>query len=243
MVTVEKKSSLSPEEHSKVQRLCLQFEQGGDSAKNVAIRDDLADIFKPCILKWRLMPDEVGIHPKNRDEDEICPSAVHLRGKRILASGFSYAAIGTLWAVEDNPRTQAIAMHTASVLKSSPEWAPAANDHVKVGPLNWTHSNQFVRMVAHARPCSDSDIPTIEGHIDKGAIHSDHKQAKLFEYATTGMVFNVLPYWVEEQYPSVVNIFQSACNQEQQVQEGRAHMYTEHGVVASSRLHCPTSTI
>jgi hypothetical protein len=190
----------------------------------VAIRDDLADIFKPCILKWRLLPDQVGIHPANRDEDEICPSAVHLRGKRILASGFSYAAMGTLWAVEDNPSTAAIAHHTSRILQSAIEWAPPG-DPVKVGPLNWTHSNQFVRMVDHARPCSDADLPTIEGHIDKGAIQGDPKQAKLFQYATDGMVFNVLPYWVEEQYPSVVNIFQSACNQEQQVQEGRAHGY------------------
>lgn len=214
-------ASLAPEEHSQVKRLCLQYEQGGDSAKNVAIRDSLADIFKPYILKWRLLPDEVGIHPQNRDQDEICPSAVHLRGKRILASGFSFAAIGTPWAVEDDPATQAIAKHTAGVLKSSPEWAPAG-EPVKVGPLNWTHSNQFVRMVMYARPCTDTDIPIIEGNIDKGSIQSDTKQKKLFDYATEGMVFNVLPYWVERLYPSVVKIFQSACNQEQQVQEGSA---------------------
>lgn len=214
-----RKSSLTPEEHSQVNKLCLQFEQGGDSAKNVAIRDTLAEVFKGCIMKWRLMPDEVGIHPANRDEDEMCPSAVHLRGKRILASGFSFAAIGTAWAVEDNPTTQAIAHHTANVLKASAEWAPPG-EPVKVGPLNWTHSNQFVRMVIHARPCTDGDIPTIEGSIDKASIQGDPKQAKLFDYASEGMVYNVLPYWVEEQYPSVVKIFQSACNQEQQVQEG-----------------------
>jgi hypothetical protein len=49
------------------------------------------------------------------------------------------------------------------------------------------------------------------------------------------MVFKVFPYWVEEQYPDVATIFQAACNQEQQVQEGlrfpiidfhtKTHMY------------------
>ena len=34
------------------------------------------------------------------------------------------------------------------------------------------------------------------------------------------MTFTVFPYWVEEAYPQIPRIFQSAANQEQQVQEG-----------------------
>ena len=215
------KSSLLPHEHDRVKRLCLQFEVGGDDAKNVSIRDDIADIFKSYIMKWRLMPDEIGIHYDNRDSTELMhPSAAQLRGKRILASGFSFYAIGTLWAMEDNPETQAIARHTEKVLSSNPEFAPASVP-VKVGPLNWTHSNQFVRMVDHARPCADSELPTKGGCLDRAAIQGDPKNAKMFAYMAEGMVCDVFPYWVESQYPAVVKIFQSACNQEQQVQEGR----------------------
>ena len=35
-----------------------------------------------------------------------------------------------------------------------------------------------------------------------------------------GMTWHVFPYWVEEAYPAIPLIFQSACNQEGQVQEG-----------------------
>ena len=211
---------LSEADHRRVQSLITQFHAGDESAKNVTIRDDLAEIFAPYILLWRLLPDQVGIHFGNRDGDNAM-TADHcvLRGKKILASGFSYAAVGTLWAMEDNPTTRRIARHTEKVLSRDKGFAPYSPD-VKIGPLNWTHSNQFVRMVEHAALCQSPDLPIKDGRIDKLAIMADDKNSKLFTYIKEGMEFKVFPYWVEEQYPDVSNIFQAACNQEQQVQEG-----------------------
>lgn len=211
---------LSEADHRRVQSLTTQFHAGDESAKNVSIRDDLADIFEPVMLLWRLLPDQVGIHFGNRDGDSSMTSDhCVLRGKKILASGFSYAAIGTPWAMEDNPTTRKIARHTDVVLSRDKGFAPCTSE-VKVGPLNWTHSNQFVRMVQHCAQCNSPDIPVKDGRIDKLAIMADEKNKKLFSYIKEGMVFKVFPYWVEEQYPDVSNIFQAACNQEQQVQEG-----------------------
>ena len=121
--------------------------------------------------------------------------------------------------MEDNPTTRKIARHTDVVLSRDKGFAPCTSE-VKVGPLNWTHSNQFVRMVQHCAQCNSPDIPVKDGRIDKLAIMADDKNKKLFSYIKEGMVFKVFPYWVEEQYPDVSNIFQAACNQEQQVQEG-----------------------
>lgn len=210
---------LSPADHRRVQSLINQFHAGDESAKNVSIRDDLADIFESSILNWRLLPDQVGLHTGNRDGDQMTADHCVLRGKKILASGFSYAAIGTLWAMEDNPTTKTIARHTDAVLSRDNCFAPCTSE-VKVGPLNWTHSNQFVRMVDYGVPCNSTEIPVKDGRIDKLAIMADDKNKKLFSYIKEGMVFKVLPYWVEEQYPDVPSIFQAACNQEQQVQEG-----------------------
>ena len=53
---------LSAADHRRVQSLITQFHAGDESAKNVSIRDDLADIFEPVILLWRLLSDHVGIH-------------------------------------------------------------------------------------------------------------------------------------------------------------------------------------
>lgn len=172
------------------------------------------------MLHWRLHPDQVGIHPQNRDNSEdMTSNACILRGKKILPSGFSFKAIGELWSFEDHPVHKHIAKHTSKVLGSDPGFAPACED-IKVGPGNWTHSNQFVRMVQHCAPCVDSDIPTKDGRIDKATIMSDPKNSKMFKYITEGMIYKVFPYWIEEQYPVVPTIFQAACNQEQQVQEG-----------------------
>lgn len=205
-------------DHRRVQSLITEFHAGDEAAKNVSIRDDLADIFDPTILLWRLLPDQVGIRFGNRDEDQMTAGHCVLRGKKILASGFSYAAIGNLWAMEDNPTTRKIARHTDHVLSQDNGFAPGTSE-VKIGPLNWTHSNQFVRMVEHCAQCNSPDIPVKDGRIDKLAIMADDKNKKLFSYIKEGMVFKVFPDWVEEQYPDVANIFQAACNQEQQVQE------------------------
>jgi hypothetical protein len=225
---------LSEVDHRRVQSLTTQFHAGDESAKNVSIRDDLAEIFEPTMLSWRLLPDQVGIHFGNRDGDQMTADHCVLRGKKILASGFSYAATGTLWAMEDNPTTRKIARHTDAVLSRDNGFAPCTSE-VKVGPLNWTHSNQFVRMVEHCAQCNSPDIPVKDGRIDKLAIMADDKNKKMFSYIKEGMVFKVFPYWVEEQYPDVATIFQAACNQEQQVQEGlrfpiidfhtKTHMY------------------
>ena len=220
-----------------VQELIQQYEAGDDNTKIVAIRDDLAEAFKAHILTWRLLPDQIGIHPTNRDFIKLTAGGCQLRGKKILASGFSYAAIGTLWASEDNPSTRAIELHTKDILRSHEEFAPPVG-MVKVGPLNWTHSNQFCRMVDQRRPCSTPGLPVDrDNRLDKAAIQSDTKQSKLFAYLTQGMECQVLPYWVEEQYPAVVKIFSVAANQEQQVQEGRGsklnlqHTYIQHDYI------------
>ena len=43
---------------------------------------------------------------------------------------------------------------------------------------------------------------------------------RLSEYINEGMVWYVFPSWVEEAYERMPELFQSAGNQEQQVQEG-----------------------
>ena len=205
-----------------MQKLCLDYLSGDDAVgKNVSIRDDMQDLLKPYALQWRLHPDQAGIHPLNRDKLKITSQGCVLRGKRVLASGFSFKAIGELWAFEEHPVTGAIGKHTNEILASDPGFAPPC-EAIKVGPANWTHTNQFVRMVQHCAPCSDPDIPTKDGKIDKATIMADPKNAKMFSYINEGMVFNVIPYWIEEQYPVVPTVFQSAANQEQQVQEGQS---------------------
>jgi hypothetical protein len=212
-------TSLKANEHLEVQKLCAEFERGDDGSKQVYIRDQLDEIFKPYMLPWRLLPKQVGIHPLNRDEAAMTPAGVWLRGGRILASGFSFKAIGKLWAFEDHPVTRHIQKHTLKVTSGDPLFA-TMNEDVKVGPANWTHSNHFVCMVVDQTLCTHRDIPIVDGRIDKAAIFKDPKNCRMVEFAEQGQTFHVFPYWVEEMYPLLPKVFQSACNQEQQVQEG-----------------------
>ena len=89
-------SKLSTADHQKVLQLGLDFRKGNDESKQVYIRDQLVAIFDKWLLSMRLHPDEVGIHPGNRTSDEITSNGVWIRGRKIIASGFSFASMGTL---------------------------------------------------------------------------------------------------------------------------------------------------
>jgi hypothetical protein len=213
-------SQLSVGEHQMVLQLGLDYQRGDDETKQVFIRDSLVRIFEPFLLHWRLCPQEVGIMPGNRNGDVMTPAGVWQRGKKILASGFSEAAAGIIYAFEDHPVTQHIAKHTIAAT-STDEFGTYTLHTVKVAPGGWTHSNQFCYMVKSGAKCSDDDLPCIDGRINTDAILKDPKNIGLAKYNAEGMIYRVFPYWVLEAYPIwLSDCFQSASNQAMQVQEG-----------------------
>ena len=127
--------------------------------------------------------------------------------------------MGKLYAIEDHPTNRHIALHTIAVTKAD-EFGNFDLMAVRVGPGNWTHSNQFSYMVECRSKCSYPNIPCIDGHIDSDKILQDPKNIRLSEYIDGGMIWYVFPSWVEEAYEWMPKLFQSASNQEQQVQEG-----------------------
>ena len=211
---------LGEADHEKVKRLGLEFQKANDEAKNVFIRDELDTIFAPHQMKWRLHPWELGIHPVNRDWTPMTAPGCTLRGGKILQSGFSYQAMGKLWGFEDHPQTKFIEKNTIKITSSDERWHKVTPGDIRAAPTNWTHSNCFVNMVIQGVKCDDPSIPCKDGHIDTTKIETDPKNFRLFEYAKKGMVWNIFPYWVEAQYPWIPLVYQAACNQEQQVQEG-----------------------
>ena len=212
-------SQLSQDEHQAMVRLGIDFRQGTDVSKQVFIRDEAARHLSKFMLKMRLHPREVGIHPRNRDRSGITPRGVWIRGGKILASGFSFAAMGTLYAFEDHPNKQHIAKYTVEKTKSD-QFGNFDISEVRVGAANWTHSNQFTRQVECRSKCTDANIPCIDGQIDSGKILQDPRNIRLSEYIEKGVIWNVFPHWVEEAYPWMPDAFQSADNQVQQIQEG-----------------------
>ena len=212
-------SKLAPAQHQQMLKLGIDFRKGTDESKQVFIRDEAARHLAKFMLKMRLQPLSVGIHPGDRDKEGMTPRGVWLRGGKIIASGFSFEAMGKLYAFEDHPINRHIAKHTVAVTMSD-EFGDFDLMEVRVGPGNWTHSAMFCRMVECRSKCSDANIPCIEGRIDSDKILNDPMNIRLSEYINDGMVWLVFPYWVEELYEWMPELFQSASNQEQQVQEG-----------------------
>ena len=106
---------LTDEQHAQVRSLTLEYSKGDEKTKQVYIRDQLDELLRPYVMRWRLMPKEIGIHPANRDGAAMTAFAAQLRGARILESGFSAQAIGKVWCVEDHPRSRHIEKHTLNV--------------------------------------------------------------------------------------------------------------------------------
>ena len=210
-------SKLSQSEHAQVMKLGIDFQRGDDCSKNAFIRDELALVFKKHLLEMLLESHEVGVHPVNRNNDEITHASVWMRGSTVFASGFSFVAMGMLYAFEDNPMTRHIAKHTVAVT-SGAEFGDFEEQRVKVGPANWTHCNQFSLMVIQRKSCSHPGIPTIDGRIDTDKIFNEEKNRRFAEYASQGMTWLVFPWWVEDVYPWTPDCFQTTANQEQQVQ-------------------------
>ena len=110
---------LSGSEHAKVMKLGMDFQAGNERSKNTFIRDELVLIFNPHLINMRLEAHEVGVHPVNRNDDEITHVAVWDRGVKVIKSGFSFIAIGVPYAFEDNPKTSHIAKHTIAVTSAA----------------------------------------------------------------------------------------------------------------------------
>ena len=100
-------------------------------------------------------------------------------------------AIGRLWAFEDHPQHKLIAKHTVAVTKDDPCFGNFDEDVVKVGPANWTHSNQFCCMDDDPTKCDSTDITCANGRIDRLKILRDPKQKKTAEYLENVMVYQV----------------------------------------------------
>ena len=209
---------LSAREHDVVVQQIQLFKQGDDESKNVAIRDTLSEVFEKYEVPMTLFPKQVGIMPTNRDEDPMTVAGVYLRGKKVLASGMSEISRGKMWLFEDNPKTRTFDNHTRAVTSADERFAQFLPGQVRVGPANWTHTNQFMCMIADERPCDDPTIACRNGCIQREHITSNDPKIK--SYIEKGMKCQVFPYWVLEEYPAVGHIFQVACNQEQQVQQG-----------------------
>ena len=202
-----------------MQQLGLEYRMGTELTKQVFIRDEAAEHLSDCIIPMRLHPGEVGIHPGNRDTEKIVSSGVYVRGDKIIASGFSHAAMGKLYAFEDHPTKRHIAKYTVECTRSD-ELGSYDLSSVKVGPGNCTHTNQFAQAVDCRAKCSHPRIPCIDGRIDREKILQDPRNIRLKQYIEKGVIWYVFPHWVEELYPWMPKLFQSASNQEQQVQEG-----------------------
>ena len=185
---------LSEAEHKLVIEQITLFEQSDQDTKNVGIRDALIDIFEPYMIPMRLLPKQIGILPTNRDGDPFTVNGVWLRGERVLNSAFSENARGKVWCFEDHPVKKEIEKYTMGVTSADPRFAQFKKGQIRVGPANWTHTNQFMCMIEDEAKCSLTTVPTRNGRLNKQEIMA--RDPKIKSYLSEGMDVSVFPFWV-----------------------------------------------
>ena len=204
--------------HDELAVICKQY-KGEDSTQVVAYMDQiLAACRKHNKTNTRhLKALQLGIHPDQRDGQGVHAGRAQTRISSIKASGFSWAAIQpNLIGVEDHPTKCHIASKTMQQIATDNRYAKYVSSDIVGGALGAGHAIHGAAQVIQEMPCTISNISE-NGKMSKSKCYKD---LKLKAFIEDGFDIEMIHWHVEEEFPLVPKIIQSALNTITQVAEG-----------------------
>ena len=169
----------------------------------------------------QIPPKQMGIHPSNRSGKKMVASTMQKKGYKIKNVGFANALCGTDRAIafEVNPMNNHIEEHTIATTSSSPLFASYEKGLIRGGSCGCGHLNQFLAAVndgAETRCtdlCDPGETKFSSRIVAKGNVD--------FEKAIqSGIVWFMIKWEVERDYPKLPSIVQRGLNVEHHVGEG-----------------------
>ena len=158
--------------------------------------------------KAQLRPDEVGIHPSNRDGGGVEESHVHALAAKIATLGFLWDQCSGAVCVEDS-RDKTIANFTVASLSACAGLAPAEISQIRYGSLSCSHTNQLLRCATAAVPC---EIPEISENQRMSAVKMCAGDANLCEAMAKGLNRLVIKADAIAEFPELPALIQSSRN-------------------------------
>ena len=155
-----------------------------------------------------IRPDEVGVHPSNRDGGGVEEAHVHALGAKISRLGFLRSECSGAVCVEDS-KSVTIAEFTVACLNACPRLAPAQKNTIRYGSLSGSHTNQLLRCAAAAAPC---DIPEISENQRMSAAKMCQGDPEFAKAIECGLEWLVLKAETVEKYPELPALIQSSRN-------------------------------
>ena len=214
-------TSLTKECWTELNAVVVRYE--GDPADAVVVwcKDNIVEI---CIRHSQAYRQvfhckSVGIHPKNRNTECFVLRRAITRGVKIVNLGWSDTTVqADAMAMEDHPIHKHIALNTVKCTENVRGAAKYKTDEVKIGPLGATHCNHFLAMV-------HDEVPCCEPGISEGGKVSQKlccKDPGIKRASSTGVEWLVFRHAVEEAFPIIPTIIQSALNAVAQMAEGES---------------------
>ena len=216
------------------------------NAPLISLRDAAMDILRKAglVYKIRMHSRFVGVHPRNRYGDGIVPANVFKLLLAIFAQGFSERQLDHPTAVEvppaGHPARAKIIEFNKNCMADSHGRLPAYEDDteiIKIISATCGHTSQGLRCLWHEVECDESTPIATNGRLSLEV--AKMLQPKYAEAASEGIVWEVVYWKVEEEYPAIMDLFQEAGNQRNMLSKGESRLEVlmkMHGV-AKRRFH------
>ena len=207
--------------------LMSQCQTADADAKLVTLTDEMMLIAGRCgaVRTLRLGVDDVGVSPFNRNKKLLSGRDVHTLASNLAKVGFSWQRCGPQRAIamQENPRTKEIAAATTKLCED-PLIAPMGKAMPLAGSLGCGHLNQSLRLHKHKHHTPIVDLQEHGGtRLDTDRLCADDPQLR--KARDDGLVWQMIEYRLQEQYPDLSGFISSALNVENAV--ARAESWDE----------------
>ena len=208
---------LSPSAVSKIAAYVERFRSNKGAV--MLCKKGIFDVLKDegACYQRQLTPMQVAVHPKNRDGQMITASGVYDRAVRLMGVGFDLKIFEEeAFCVEDHPLSKEIAKGAKKHFQTDNRFAVYSDTEIVAGSVGASHTNHLLAATIQGRPCDNESI-SIDGKLDVAAWskHTDFQKA-----CSSGCLWWCIKWQVEETWPDIPEIFQSALNAKQHVGSG-----------------------
>lgn len=173
-----------------------------------------------------ISPEHVLCHPSNRGQLGLNPRTAHRTGSRILAIGCDRSELEKAVCIEICPektgRDFQVAFNMDLVQRSGGLLAPVSGAE-RYMSLGGGHAIAFFRACLHGCDTSEASIADTEGKLNLSTF--SHKDATFAE-CTRGWQVTVLPWLVQQTWPTLPSLVQRALNASQNVAEHQTELET-----------------
>ena len=167
----------------------------------------------------RIPPEEIGVHPRNRDGFGVSPASCHQLLSNICQVGWSDSELGKAICCEIGQVGNVLDFNKQLSEKSNGLMPAPKVNLMRYASLSCSHTNGALRCALNEVK-SEEELPSLDGHLSMPKIQSLDKH--LYEAILKGLEWHVIHRDVLDQFPAVGDLLQSALNVSSHLSKGES---------------------